>query len=79
MTCKELTDFLGDYRSGELPAETLVAFEEHLAECPDCVAYVESYEATIALGKAAFGEGPIPGDVPEGLVRAILAARGKRR
>jgi anti-sigma factor RsiW len=55
-------------------------FDAHLAGCADCVAYVKTYAATIRLGKAAFVEpdAPVPADVPEALVRAILAARGKR-
>ena len=45
----------------------------HLAECPDCVNYLQSYLATIRLEEAAFAE---PAEVvPEDLVRAILAAR----
>ncbi len=77
MTCREFIDFLMDYLTGELPAEQRACFEEHLGECPDCVAYLRSYEATIRIGKAvcAGPTEPVPGDVPEELVRAILAAR----
>jgi anti-sigma factor RsiW len=53
VTCREFTEFLADYDSGELPAGTRACFEEHLAECPDCVAYLQIYQATIRLGKAA--------------------------
>lgn len=52
-------------------------FERRLAECPDCPLYLKSYEETITLGKAAFAdpEAPVPPDVPEELVQAILASR----
>jgi anti-sigma factor RsiW len=50
--------------------------ELHLASCPSCVAYMKSYRATWRLGQDALrGDEPAPADVPEDLVRAILAAR----
>jgi anti-sigma factor RsiW len=77
MTCRELVDFLLDYLAGELPAAERVAFEAHLGECPDCVAYVRSYRDTVRLGKAACHppDAPVPADVPEELVQAIRRAR----
>ena len=80
MTCRELIEFLADYLSGELPAEERRLFEEHLAECPACLTYLETYEATIRLGKDAFSSVQDTGcaDAPEELVAAILAARGRQ-
>ncbi len=77
MTCREFVDFLMDYLGGELPTEQRTCFEQHLSECPDCATYLQSYEATIRIGKFMRAEPsePLPGDVPEDLVRAILAAR----
>lgn len=79
MTCREVIDFLMEYLSGELSASERVEFEQHLADCPDCTAYLRSYEETIKLGKAVFADpdAPVPPDVPEELVRAILASRGQ--
>jgi anti-sigma factor RsiW len=76
MTCREFIDFLADYLSGELPATQQAVFEEHLAICPDCVNYLDTYRETIRLGKAAFAdpEDPVPEEVPEELVQAILSA-----
>jgi anti-sigma factor (TIGR02949 family) len=77
MTCREVIDFLMEYLSGELSASERAEFEQHLAECPDCIAYLKSYEETIKLGKAVFAdpEASVPQDVPEELVQAILASR----
>jgi anti-sigma factor RsiW len=78
MNCREFTGFLDDYLFGTLPAEERSEFEKHLAECPWCVAYLDSYQKTIALEKAAFAapdDAPLPADVPEELVQAILRAR----
>ncbi len=81
MTCRELIDFLHDYVSDELPPVERGRLEAHLAECPECVAYLETYKATIAFEKLAFcgPDDPVPDEVPDALVRAILAARAKHR
>jgi anti-sigma factor RsiW len=81
LTCRELVEFLMAYDDGELaPAERAV-FEAHLAECPDCVAYLEGYRRTVALGKRAFADEKASASaaVPEELVAAVLAARRRQR
>ena len=77
MTCREFADFLQDYLSGDLSSETRGAFEHHLHECANCVRYLTSYKETVTLGQRAFddAESSLPADVPEDLVKAILAAR----
>lgn len=89
ITCQELADFIADYVAGELPPEELAAFEEHLAVCPPCIRYLESYRRTIELAREAYlGAGdarsasgarrpPPPPSMPEELIRAILASRKK--
>lgn len=76
ITCRELADFIAEYLDGTLPLAMRREFERHLVECPSCVAYVESYRRTIQMGKTAMHSAadPVTGDVPEGVVRAILAA-----
>jgi anti-sigma factor RsiW len=77
MTCREFVDFLVDYQSHELPEPTLRTFERHLSACANCVRYLETYQATVALSRLAFvmpGK-DVPADVPEELVQAILAAQ----
>lgn len=80
MTCQELIAFLMEYLGDELSAQERTCFEAHLGCCPDCVAYLDAYKKTIALGRAAVcGErSALPAHVPEDLVRAILAARPVR-
>lgn len=81
MTCREFIDFLIDYFEETLSAREHAEFAEHLAECPDCTAYLKSYEETIRLGKAVFAEpnASVPAEVPEELVQAILGSRRHRR
>ncbi len=80
MTCRDFIEFLMDYLSGEVSAEERLIFEAHLAECPDCVTYLKTYQTTVRLGQAAYPapEEPVPGEVPEELVQAVLAARPKQ-
>jgi anti-sigma factor RsiW len=76
MTCREGIEFLSEYLSGELPPAERLEFEKHLEECPDCVAYLKSFQEALKLGKRAFeiSEGNADA-MPEDLVQAILAAR----
>jgi anti-sigma factor RsiW len=77
VTCREFADFLADYLSGELNADVRTQFDRHLSLCPNCQKYLAGYRSTIALGKSAFShpDDRVPADVPEELVRAIMAAR----
>lgn len=72
MTCQEITEFLMAYLDGELSDDRRDVFEEHLGECPDCVNYLNSYRETIRLSR---NTADAPSEMPEDLVRAILAAR----
>ena len=54
MTCREFAEFMAEYLSGELSGEIRMQFEEHLSECPNCVAYLSNYRDTISLGRRAF-------------------------
>jgi len=79
MNCREFTEFLHEYLFGDLPAQERAEFEKHLAECPWCVAYLDSYRKTILLEKRAFAaDGPPPADAPEELIKAILSARPRK-
>jgi anti-sigma factor RsiW len=49
MNCRELAELLIDYVGGELSAEQAEHIRQHLALCPPCVCYLESYQLTIQL------------------------------
>jgi anti-sigma factor RsiW len=79
ITCRELIDFLMSYLDNELSADERREFERHLEVCPPCRRYIATYSEAVRLGKVALrpsDEAP-PADVPETLVKAILAARRK--
>ena len=78
LPCREVLDFLYLYLSGELPEEEMAEFHRHVAVCPSCVNYIESYKQTIALGQAAFrDEEEAERAIPDELVAAIRVARRK--
>ena len=81
LTCRELVDFLMAYLDDELDPPELASFEAHLAECDDCLRYLQSYEATVRLERQAFEtpDAPLPDEVPQELVAAILDARRASR
>jgi hypothetical protein len=41
------TEFLHEYLFGKLSGEERAEFDKHLAECPWCFAYLDSYQKTI--------------------------------
>lgn len=77
MTCREFADFILDYTAGELPADAREPFEWHLSRCQNCQQYIEQYKSTIQAGRLAFRDldEELPADVPEDLIKAVLAAR----
>ena len=77
MTCREFVEFLMAYLEDELASDQLAAFRQHLEDCPPCVTYLDTYRETVRLGREVCADldGPVPDDVPEALVTAILEAR----
>lgn len=76
MTCRELIEFLDRYVEEALPADQRREFDRHLALCPPCVAFLESYRQVIQLVRAASSapESAVPEALPEEFVSAVLAA-----
>ena len=77
VTCREFEEFIVDYLDDNLTRKQKTVFEMHLRMCADCRAYLEAYQRSIQLGQRVFAqpETPIPTDVPDDLVKAILLAR----
>jgi anti-sigma factor RsiW len=76
LSCREIIDFLAAYLDGELAPPVREDFEAHLALCPDCVGYLESYRETLRLARdSRADDDEACREVPEELLRAILASR----
>ena len=55
LTCQQATALLVEYVNDTLAPETMRAFQEHLRDCADCLAYLRTYHATIrALGTVRY-------------------------
>jgi anti-sigma factor RsiW len=76
VTCREFVDFILSYLEGELDEPQRAAFDYHLSGCRNCVRYLDHYRRTLDAERAAFADedAPVPDEVPEALVQAILAA-----
>jgi anti-sigma factor RsiW len=81
LRCRDVVEFLDRYYGGELAPDARLVFEDHVARCPECGAYLRTYAQTIRLAKGAWSESESapPAGVPEELVRAILAASRRGR
>ena len=76
MTCRDVTDALHDYLSGELPAEQMAEIDRHIGGCADCTNYLDAYKRTQDLAKDALEADPMtPAELPDALLEAILRAR----
>lgn len=51
LTCRQETFFLDRYLAADLKEGESARFESHLAACRDCVAFLQTYKATLALTK----------------------------
>jgi len=60
VTCKEfIEDFLAEYVDGALGPETMAELEAHLAKCPACITYLNTYRKTRdVVGLAGASEMP---------------------
>ena len=49
LSCQELVELVTDYLEGALSPEETARFDEHLARCTGCKAYLEQIRQTIVL------------------------------
>ena len=77
LTCVQFEDFLIEYMEGDLPQRQRTVFEFHIRICRECREYMAAYKRTVEVAGRAYDDGsaPVPDEVPEDLVTAILAAR----
>ena len=77
ITCGEFEDFIADYVDGALSDRQRRVFELHMRVCRECRDYLAAYRCTMEIAKRAYDdpEGPVPDEVPEDLIKAVLAAR----
>lgn len=69
--CRALLDQISDYLDGDAVEVVCQAIEEHMAECEDCTAMVNTLRKTIDLYRAWSSEGGLPEDVHRRLFRRL--------
>jgi len=69
INCVEFEDFILAYLEDDLTRRQRSIFEMHMTLCAEC----REYQASLALAKSAEAT-TIPTDVPEDLIRPVLAA-----
>ncbi len=74
MNCRDATEFLADYISGDLNPASATTFEQHLAACPNCREFLVEYRVTIRVTRDACREEDAAAALPEDLVKAIIAS-----
>ncbi len=77
ITCREFEDFILAYLEGELSERQRFVFELHTKVCQECRDYLDAYRRTMEISKRVFEQEdePVSDEVPEDLVKAVLAAK----
>lgn len=73
ISCQQLVEFCLEYLEGALPDDERVGFRRHLAQCPDCVTFFDTYQKTPELSRQALAA-QIPMSVRDA-VRSFLQSR----
>jgi anti-sigma factor RsiW len=75
MNCQSFISFLADYLDQGLPPDVTAGFEQHLAVCASCTAYLATYRETIRMARASASASELAlSEAPEELIAAVLAA-----
>jgi anti-sigma factor RsiW len=70
MTCRQVVELMTDYLEGTLPAADRARFEEHIAGCDGCRAYLAQLRTTRdVIGRIA--DEPMPAQVERELIEAF--------
>ena len=68
LTCREVVELVTDYLEVSLSLEKQEQFEEHIAGCPGCTAYIAQVQQTIGMLRKLSGE-PVFPETKEALLR----------
>ena len=52
LSCKEVTALMMEYLNVTISSDVALAFEAHLAVCPDCKAFLNTYKKTVELTRS---------------------------
>ncbi len=78
MKCREMVELMTDYLEGALSARDRARFEEHIAGCDGCRAYLEQMRKTMRLAGLLLDQ-TIPAQVEDELLRAFRDWKTERQ
>jgi anti-sigma factor (TIGR02949 family) len=55
-SCKDCVDVLRDYLDGEMTPADEAHFKSHVADCPPCMEFLDTYKATPGLCRKALAQ-----------------------
>jgi anti-sigma factor RsiW len=70
MTCRQVVELMTEYLEGNLPAGDRTRFEEHIAGCDGCRAYLAQLQTTREMVGRIANE-PMPASVERELIEAF--------
>jgi anti-sigma factor RsiW len=80
LVCREVVELVTEYLGGTLPAHDRVRFDQHLAGCPPCTAYLAQVRTTLELASELGSAGAPPDqDVARQLGDIFRDWHGKRK
>jgi anti-sigma factor RsiW len=80
MNCRQVVELMTDYLEGALSAVERARFEDHVAGCDGCTAYLAQLRmARKIMGRlASLADEPVPAGVEKELVEAFRSWRSSR-
>ena len=76
LACEQVTELIAGYLAGALEPDITSAFEAHLRDCDDCVAFLNTYKRTLRAVQALRYE-DVPAEM-EARVRQFLGTMTRR-
>jgi anti-sigma factor RsiW len=70
----EVFERLSEYLDGELTPADCAHIEEHIRDCPPCVAFLESLRSCIRASHSLLAEHPASRPLPEDVCEKLKAA-----
>jgi anti-sigma factor RsiW len=72
-SCRGLVNLLCDYVEGDTSTDETQEIDEHMAECPPCLAFLKTYQKTTELCRSLR-----PEDLPQDLKDKLIQIMRKR-
>jgi predicted anti-sigma-YlaC factor YlaD len=72
MTCKDAIELFSEYLEAAVDSDTLARLEQHLRDCPPCVAYLNTFRRSRELAREA-SEVEMPPELKRRLRQFLLA------